>query len=208
MATASEPEPRTVPKVCDLHSTPVAVLLIAAAAILVEMAVSTWYGNHRDELYFLRCGDHLAWRFVNQPPFTPALARLATVVAGGALPVVRLFPALSLGGLVFIGAIIARELGARRYGQRPDLDLPGLSTFLGFDVATAEALGVSDPRADLPSSQRAKKCRPNQAHPATTPRRPGLVRITLRNTAPRDGTRDPDRLLRSWSASPAPARSA
>lgn len=71
MATASEPEPRTVPKVCDLHSTPVAVLLIAAAAILVEMAVSTWYGNHRDELYFLRCGDHLAWRFVNQPPSPP-----------------------------------------------------------------------------------------------------------------------------------------
>ena len=45
---------------------------IAAAVTLVELAVSSRYGFHRDELYFLACAHHLAWGYVDQPPFVPS----------------------------------------------------------------------------------------------------------------------------------------
>jgi hypothetical protein len=65
------------------------LLAIGATLVAVELAVSARYGYHRDELYFLACARHLAWGYVDQPPFVPAVARLATDLFG--LSVVALF---------------------------------------------------------------------------------------------------------------------
>ncbi len=91
--------------------------LIAAAAVAGEMAVSTRYGYHRDELYFLQAGQHLAAGYVDQPPLTPLAARLASEVFGGSLAGLRLLPALLLGVLVLVTAAMSRTLGAGRVGQ-------------------------------------------------------------------------------------------
>jgi 4-amino-4-deoxy-L-arabinose transferase-like glycosyltransferase len=91
--------------------------LIAVAAVAGEMAVSTRYGYHRDELYFLQAGQHLAAGYVDQPALTPLAARLASEVFGGSLAGLRLLPALLLGVLVLVAAAMSRTLGAGRVGQ-------------------------------------------------------------------------------------------
>lgn len=93
------------------------VLGVAAAVAALLVAVAPRYGWHRDELYFLEAGHHLAWGYVDQPPFTPAVARVAELIAPGNLYVLRLLPALTSGVTVILGALIARELGGHRRAQ-------------------------------------------------------------------------------------------
>jgi hypothetical protein len=91
--------------------------IVAAAGIALLLLVAGRYGYHRDELYFLACGKRLAWGFVDQPPITPAIARLSQAVAPGSLVALRVIPALIYGSLVVLAALTARELGAGRTGQ-------------------------------------------------------------------------------------------
>jgi hypothetical protein len=91
--------------------------LIAAAAFGAELAVSGRYGYVRDELYFLAAGHHLAFGYVDQPPLTPLLARLAELAGGGTLVGFRVLPALVLAAVVMLTAGMSRALGAGRTGQ-------------------------------------------------------------------------------------------
>jgi hypothetical protein len=93
------------------------IAAIAAAAFAVEMAVSARYGYARDELYFLAAGHHLAFGYVDQPPLTPLLARIASAAAGDTLVGLRVLPALGLAALVVATAAMSRQLGAGRTGQ-------------------------------------------------------------------------------------------
>src|ERR1700761_4309655 len=93
------------------------IMLIAAAALGLEMAVSARYGYVRDELYFLAAGHHLAFGYVDQPPLTPLLARLGQLATGNALAGFRVLPALALAALVAATADMGRQLGAGRTGQ-------------------------------------------------------------------------------------------
>ena len=93
------------------------VLVIAGAVAMLLIAVSSRYGWHRDELYFRVAGEHLAWGYVDQPPFTPFVARVAGVVARNNLTVLRLLPALTTALTVSFGGLLAREFGGRRPAQ-------------------------------------------------------------------------------------------
>src|SRR6516225_991002 len=93
------------------------IAIIAVAAFVAEMAVSARYGYVRDELYFLSAGQHLAFGYVDQPPLTPLLARLAAVAGGNTLVALRVVPALALAALVVATAAMSRMLGAGRTGQ-------------------------------------------------------------------------------------------
>src|SRR5690242_28736 len=93
------------------------IAVIAVAAFAAEMAVSARYGYVRDELYFLSAGRHLAFGYVDQPPMTPLLARLAAVAGGNTLVALRVVPALALAALVVVTAAMSRILGAGRTGQ-------------------------------------------------------------------------------------------
>src|SRR5215469_5779470 len=94
---------------------PVAAIASALAALLIGF--SARYGYHRDELYFLACGRHLAWGYPDQPPFVPLLARLMSDLAPGSLVVLRLPSALASAALVILTALIAREFGAEHRAQ-------------------------------------------------------------------------------------------
>ncbi len=93
------------------------VFVVAGAGVGVLLIVAGRYGYHRDELYFLACAGRLAWGFVDQPPLTPAIAKLAQALAPGSVAAPRVVPALLYGTLVVLTALTARELGAGRTGQ-------------------------------------------------------------------------------------------
>ncbi|MCU1447906.1 MAG: hypothetical protein JWP02_76 [Acidimicrobiales bacterium] len=93
------------------------LVAVAGAASLVLLATASRYGWHRDELYFLESGKHLAWGYVDQGPFTPFVARLADRVAPGNLVVLRTLPAMTTAATIVLAGLLARELGGRRRAQ-------------------------------------------------------------------------------------------
>ena len=105
---------------------PRAALGIAAGAAALLLAVAQRYGWHRDELYFLEAGHHLAWGYVDQPPFTPFVARLAHELAPGNLVVLRTLPAVATALTIVLGGLIVRELGGR-----PRVQVAGAAVIAG-----------------------------------------------------------------------------
>ncbi len=93
------------------------VLIVAGLLAAALVAFSDRYGYHRDELYFLQCGRHLAWGYPDQPPLVPLIARLMSDIAPGSLVLLRLPSALAGAALVVLTAMITRELGGRRTAQ-------------------------------------------------------------------------------------------
>jgi hypothetical protein len=90
---------------------------IALAKLALHLAAATVYGFFIDELYFLACGEHLAWGYVDFPPLTAAQAWLARHLFGDSAYAIRLFPALAGAGLVVLTGAMARRLGGGRFAQ-------------------------------------------------------------------------------------------
>jgi len=93
------------------------VLAIAGALTAVLVAFANWYGYHRDELYFLAAGKHLAWGYPDQPPVVPLVARLTSALAPGSLVALRLPSALAAGMVVLLTGMLVRELRGGRAAQ-------------------------------------------------------------------------------------------
>ena len=83
---------------------------IAAATLLVHLAVAGRYDIFRNELYFIVCGRHPAFGYVDQPPVVPLLAA-ATQIFGDHIWLLRLPAALAAAALVPLTASLARLLG-------------------------------------------------------------------------------------------------
>ena len=75
------------------------------------------YGFFRDEFYYIACSNHLAWGYVDQPPFSILILKISRLVLGDSLLAIRFLPAL-LGALtVFIAGKITKELGGGIFAQ-------------------------------------------------------------------------------------------
>lgn len=81
-----------------------------------HMLVGGRYGYFVDELYYLACSHHLAWGYVDQPPLIAAITWLERVTLGDSLRALHFLPAVAAGVRVLLTGLIARELGARRFG--------------------------------------------------------------------------------------------
>lgn len=88
---------------------------IALAKFLVHLYFNNRYGYFRDEFDYIACGAHLAWGYVDQPPLIPFLLHLSRAVLGDSLRAIRFVPALASSLLVVQAALIARELGGKRF---------------------------------------------------------------------------------------------
>ena len=84
--------------------------LIALVIGLVHLAVAGRYDIFRNELYFIVCGRHPDFGFVDQPPLVPLLAA-ATQLFGDNPWLLRLPAVAAAGGLVMLTASFARLLG-------------------------------------------------------------------------------------------------
>src|SRR6516164_9364985 len=82
-----------------------------------HMLVSGRYGYFVDELYYLACSHHLAWGYVDQPPLIAMITWLERATLGDSLSALRFLPAVAAGLRVLLTGLIARELGARRFGM-------------------------------------------------------------------------------------------
>ena len=88
---------------------------IALAKLVFHIYCNNRYGYFRDEFDSMSCGDHLQWGYVDQPPLIPFLIHICRAVLGDSLRSIRFIPALASSLLVVQTAVLARELGGRRY---------------------------------------------------------------------------------------------
>ncbi len=93
------------------------VAYVAAATLLFRLATAGVYGLFVDELYFLACGEHPAWGYVDMPPLTAVQAWLARSLFGDSMAALRLLPTLEGAGLVLLVGALARRLGGGRSAQ-------------------------------------------------------------------------------------------
>jgi hypothetical protein len=92
-------------------------LWLAALCLGVHLLANPHYGVFRDELYFIVCGLHPAFGYVDQPPLIPLIAAASYKLFGVALTPLRLFPALAMSATVALTAEFARFLGGGRFAQ-------------------------------------------------------------------------------------------
>ena len=110
------------------------LLGLAAAKIILQFAGIRSYGFFRDELYYMACGEHLAWGYVDQPPLIALIAWIARHLFGHSIVGLRIFPVLAGAAVVFLTGIFARELGGGRLAQSvAAVSILFAPAFLAFD---------------------------------------------------------------------------
>jgi len=93
--------------------------LLAALAgfkLVLHLLLANRYGYFRDEMYFLDCGRHLAFGYVDHAPFIALVSR-AALALGGSLLALRAFPAVAGAMLVALAMLIAWRLGGDAFAQ-------------------------------------------------------------------------------------------
>jgi len=98
-------------------SGPAIVAGIAILKLALELHAAPHYGIFRDEMYYLACGQHLGWGYVDHPPLMPFIAWLVSHTLGTSLIAIRLLPALAGAALVWITGDLARRMGGGRMAQ-------------------------------------------------------------------------------------------
>lgn len=90
---------------------------IALSKFALHLAFINQYGYFRDELYYLACGRHLDWGYVDFPPVIGLIGAVVQGTVGDSLWAVRMLPIVAGAGLVFVTGLIAREFGGKRFAQ-------------------------------------------------------------------------------------------
>lgn len=91
--------------------------MIALAKLAVHLYTAGSYGFFIDELYYLACGEHLAWGYVDQPPLIAFIAKFARTLFGESVRAIRIPVILAGAAKVVLTALLARELGGGRWAQ-------------------------------------------------------------------------------------------
>ena len=106
----------------------------------LHLIANPHYDVFRDELYFIVCGLHPAFGYVDQPPLIPLIAAASFKLFGTALLPLRFVPALANAATVALTADFARQLGGGRFAQV----LAGLCTLLAPALVAGGVLMSTD----------------------------------------------------------------
>src|SRR5579884_805579 len=91
-------------------------IVAAQLAFVSHLAANPHYGFFRDELYFIICGLHPQWGYVDQPPLTPLLAA-GSQIFGHSLFLLRAVPAAFAGASVYVTCLLVLELGGEAFAM-------------------------------------------------------------------------------------------
>src|SRR5512141_3410010 len=75
---------------------------VVFARVVLYLIAAPHYGYFRDELYYLACGEHPAWGYVDQPPMIAWMSWLLEHTIGTSLYALRLLPMLAHAGTMLI----------------------------------------------------------------------------------------------------------
>ena len=91
-------------------------ILAAVTTFALHAVGNPHYGFFRDELYFIVCGQHPQWGYVDLPPVAPLLAA-GSQMFGHSLVLLRMVPAFFAAASVYVTCLLAIELGGGAFGQ-------------------------------------------------------------------------------------------
>jgi 4-amino-4-deoxy-L-arabinose transferase-like glycosyltransferase len=92
----------------------IAVMALFCFAVHLLTNLTGAYGFFRDELYYIACTDHLAWGYVDHPPFSLYVLKLSRLVFGDSLTAIRLVPSLAHAGTLVMTGLIVKQIGGGR----------------------------------------------------------------------------------------------
>ena len=99
----------------NFRLTPIAIgLCFAVFKLLLHFVFNSNYGYFRDELYFIACGEHLAFGYPDHAPLVALMAK-ASRVFGDSLFALRFIPAVAGAFKVFLTALLVKEFGGKRF---------------------------------------------------------------------------------------------
>ena len=90
---------------------------IALAAFIVHLAFIGQYDYFRDEFYYVACGQHLAWGYVDHPPLIGVISRITIAIFGKSIFAIRILSVLAGTLVIFTAGLIAKEFGGRRFAM-------------------------------------------------------------------------------------------
>jgi hypothetical protein len=95
------------------------VFLLAPATLklALQLAFIRGYGLHGDELYYIACSEHLDWGYVDHPPLCALVLRGSRLLLGDSAFGIRCSAAVAGAAIVLLTQLLARRLGAGRYGE-------------------------------------------------------------------------------------------
>jgi hypothetical protein len=111
-----------IPARTPLRTALILAALFGALTFLIHFVSSLWgshlgYGFFRDELYYLVCGHHLAWGYVDQPPLVAVQARIAETLFDLSPTGIRILSFAAAGVLIGLTGLLTRQLGGLRGAQ-------------------------------------------------------------------------------------------
>jgi len=90
------------------------ILGFAFAKFLLHLYSNNLYGLHRDEFLYIDEGKHLAWGFMEVPPFLPFLAWVGDQL-GNQPWIYKLFPAIAGSLIIYIVGKLILDLGGGKW---------------------------------------------------------------------------------------------
>jgi 4-amino-4-deoxy-L-arabinose transferase-like glycosyltransferase len=107
---------RGVPTAAPPPLAPV-VWALALGKLALHLVFINGYGWFRDEFYYIACSQHLDWGYVDHPPLIAVVTAAVRATLGDSRVALRLLPALAGAATVIAAGTLARDMGARRWGQ-------------------------------------------------------------------------------------------